>query len=248
MNPSNYKRNELGLIEGVQYHFNEDGSINWRAMIKPEFLYPNKEWFEVRKMPVPETVEGLADHQLLVKLGGIKELARLRGFNSVRYTLNTLTDKYATAICEICWMPNYETCGVAQAFASTANASSDNCSGFGVKFLEAIAENRAFVRAVRNYLNIHIVGDDEIDKSKNKVAYEESESIVQTLTPHGALHNACKQAGHPDFEDFLKLLRQFWKDETYKNENAKDWKSFEDIPVKECRKLLTLVNACQLKK
>jgi hypothetical protein len=44
------------------------------------------------------------------------------------------------------------------------------------------------------------------------------------------------------------LLRQFWKDETYKNENAKDWKSFEDIPVKECRKLLALVNSCQLKK
>jgi hypothetical protein len=247
MNPSNYKRNELGLIEGVQYQFNEDGSINWRAMIKPEFLYPNKEWFEVRKMPVPETVEGLADHQLLVKLGGIKELARLRGFNSVQYTLNTLTDKYATAICEICWMPNYETCGVAQVFASTANATSDNCSGFGVKFLEAIAENRAFVRAVRNYLNIHIVGDDEIDKSKNKVAYEESEAIVQALTPHGALQNACRQAGYSNFEDFLKLLRKFWKDESYKNESAKDWKSFDDIPVKDCRKLLTLVSSCQSK-
>ncbi len=246
MNP-NYKRNELGLIEGVQYQFNEDGSINWRAMIKPEFLYPNKEWFEVRKMPVPETIEGLADHQLLVKLGGIKELARLRGFNSVQYTLNTLTDKYATAICEICWMPNYETCGVAQVFASTANATSDNCSGFGVKFLEAIAENRAFVRAVRNYLNIHIVGDDEIDKSKNKVAYEESEAIVQALTPHGALQNACRQAGYSNFEDFLKLLRKFWKDESYKNESAKDWKSFDDIPVKDCRKLLTLVSLCQSK-
>jgi hypothetical protein len=248
MNPSNYKRNEFGLVEGVEYKFNEDGSINWRAMIKPEFLYPNKEWFEVRKMPVPETVEGLADHQLLVKLGGIKELARLRGFNSVQYTLNTVSDRYATAVCEICWMPNYETCGVVQVFASTANATTENCSGFGVKFLEPIAENRAFVRAVRNYLNIHIVGDDEIDKSKNKVAYEESEAIVQTLTPHSALHNACRQAGYPDFEDFLKLLRQFWKDETYKNENAKDWKSFEDIPVKECRKLLALVNSCQSKK
>jgi hypothetical protein len=248
MNPSNYKRNELGLIEGVEYKFNEDGSINWRAMIKPEFLYPNKEWFEVRKLPLPETVEGLADHQLLVKLGGIKELARLRGFHSVNYMIHTVSDKYATAICEICWMPNYETFGVAQVFSSSANATFDNCSGFGVKFLEPIAENRAFVRAVRNYLNIHIVGDDEIDKSKNKVAYEESEAIVQTLTPHSALHNACRQAGYSDFEDFLKLLRQFWKDETYKNEGAKDWKSFEDIPVKECRKLLTLVNSCQSKK
>jgi hypothetical protein len=248
MNPPNYKRNEFGLLEGVEYKFNEDGSVNWRAMIKPEHLYPNKEWFEVRKLPVPESIDGLADNQLLVKLGGIKELARLRGFHSVQYTINTVNQNYATAVCEICWMPNYETCGVAQLFASTANASVENCSGFGIKFLEPIAENRAFVRAVRNYLNIHIVGDDEIDKSKNKVAYEESEAIVQTLTPHGALQNAARQAGYCDFEDFLKLLRQFWKDETYKNEAVKDWKSFEDIPVKECRKLLSLVNSCQSKK
>ncbi len=248
MNPQNYKRNELGLIEGIEYKFNEDGSINWRAMIKPEHLYLNREWFETRKLPLPESIDGLADNQLLIKLAGVKELARLRGFNSVTYTLNTLTDKYATAICEICWMPNYETCSVAQVFASTANATTENCSGFGVKFLEPIAENRAFVRAVRNYLNIHIVGDDEIDKSKNKVAYEESEAIVQALTPHTALQNTSRQKGYASFEDFMSLLRQFWKDEVYKNEAAKDWKCFEDIPVKECRKLLALVNTCQSKK
>ncbi len=44
MNHANYKRNEFGLLEGVEYKFNEDGSVNWRAMIKPEHLYPNREW------------------------------------------------------------------------------------------------------------------------------------------------------------------------------------------------------------
>jgi hypothetical protein len=248
MNPSNYKRNELGLIEGVEYKFNEDGSINWRAMIKPEHLYPNKDWFETRKLPIPDSIEGLSDQQLLIKLAGIKELARLRGFISVEYKLNTASEKYATAVCEICWMPSYETNDVAQVFASTANATTENCSGFGVKFLEPIAENRAFVRAVRNYLNIHIVGDEEIDKSKHKVAYEESDAIVQTLTPHGALQNACRQAGYSDFDGFMNLLRQFWKDETYRNEAAKEWKTFDDVPVKECRKLLVLVNSCQSKR
>lgn len=242
MNPSNYKRNEMGLIEGVEYKFNEDGSINWRAMIKPEHLYPNKDWFETRKMQVPDSIEGLGDHQLLIKLAGIKELARLRGLETVCYTINTVTSSYATAVCEICWMPNYETNGTSQIFSSTANATVDNCSGFGVKFLEPIAENRAFVRAVRNYLNIHIVGDDEIDKSKNKVAYEESEAIVQSLTPQNALKNAAKQnLGCADFEAFKKHLRKMWKDETYKNEEAANWNSFEDIPIKESRKLLSLV-------
>ena len=41
--PDIYKRNEHGLLENVDYTFKEDGSIDWRAMIKPEFLYPNKE-------------------------------------------------------------------------------------------------------------------------------------------------------------------------------------------------------------
>jgi hypothetical protein len=243
MNPNKYKRNELGLIDGVEYKFNEDGSINWRAMIKPEHLYPNKDWFETRKLQVPDSIEGLGDHQLLVKLAGIKELARLRGFLDVQFKIETISSHYATAVCSISWMPNYESDGNAQTFTSTANATSENCSGFGVKFLEPIAENRAFVRSVRNYLNIHIVGDDEIDKSKNKVAYEESESIVQSLTPQSALKNSAKQnLGCDDFEAFKKHLRKLWKDETYKNEEAANWNSFEDIPIKESRKLLSIVS------
>lgn len=232
----------MGLIEGTEYKFNDDGSINWRAMIKSEHLYPNRDWFESRKMQMPDSIEGLGDHQLLIKLAGIKELARLRGFSSVQYKLQTVSSTYATAICEICWIPNYETGGISQTFSSTANATYDNCSGFGVKFLEPIAENRAFVRAVRNYLNIHIVGDDEVDKSKNKVAYEESEAIVQSLTPQSALKNAAKNSlGCADFEAFKKHLRKMWKDETYKNEEAANWNSFEDIPIKESRKLLSLI-------
>jgi hypothetical protein len=243
MNHNQYKRNELGLIEGVEYKFNEDGSINWRAMIKPEHLYPNKDWFETRKLQVPDSIEGLGDHQLLVKLAGIKELARLRGFLDVQFKIETISSHYATAVCSISWMPNYESDGNAQTFTSTANATSENCSGFGIKFLEPIAENRAFVRSVRNYLNIHIVGDDEIDKSKNKVAYEESESIVQSLTPQSALKNSAKQnLGCEDFEAFKKHLRKLWKDETYKNEEAANWNSFEDIPIKESRKLLSIVS------
>jgi hypothetical protein len=212
-------------------------------MIKPEHLYPNKDWFETRKLQVPDSIEGLGDHQLLVKLAGIKELARLRGFLDVQFKIETISSHYATAVCSISWMPNYESDGNAQTFTSTANATSENCSGFGVKFLEPIAENRAFVRSVRNYLNIHIVGDDEIDKSKNKVAYEESESIVQSLTPQSALKNSAKQnLGCDDFEAFKKHLRKLWKDETYKNEEAANWNSFEDIPIKESRKLLSIVS------
>ena len=92
--PDIYKRNEHGLLENVDYTFNEDGSIDWRAMIKPEFLYPNKGWFDARNKPTPKTSEGLDDKQLLIMLGGIKELAKLRGYSSIDFEVNNVSDGY----------------------------------------------------------------------------------------------------------------------------------------------------------
>jgi len=43
--PIPQQRNAWGLIEGINYINNEDGSINWRAMVKPDHLFPNKGWF-----------------------------------------------------------------------------------------------------------------------------------------------------------------------------------------------------------
>jgi hypothetical protein len=43
------------------------------------------------------------------------------------------------------------------------------------------------------------------------------------------------------FADFKALLRTLWREETYRNENAKDWSSYDDIPAKECRKLIAIV-------
>jgi len=30
---TNFKRNELGLLEGLNYQTQEDGTVNWRALI-----------------------------------------------------------------------------------------------------------------------------------------------------------------------------------------------------------------------
>ena len=35
------KRDAKGLLGSVDYVFNKDGSINWRAMINDKWLYPN---------------------------------------------------------------------------------------------------------------------------------------------------------------------------------------------------------------
>ena len=244
--PDIYKRNEHGLLENVDYEFNEDGSVNWRAMIKEEFLYPNKDWFASRKKDIPTSVEGLSDKQLLIMLGGIKELAKMRGYSTVAFDVTQPSDGYVTAKCTINWDKNYETQDEV-AYQDYANATLANTDNFCAKFLETIACNRAFVRCVRNYLNIHIVGADEIDKSKgannsNTVEYDaSSDSAMLPLTPAGTLQKALDEDnGVKSFDDFNSLLRTFWKEEIYKNEEAANWKSYDDIPAKECRKLIAI--------
>jgi len=242
--PDIWKRNEHGLLESVEYIFNEDGSVNWRAMINPEHLYPNKDWFEMRKMPVPDSIEGLDDSQLLIKLGGIKELAKLRGINSVSYVVEESSDERSVVRCLVDFISNYETVdeqGIGSVhFSSIANATIHNTNGFAAKFLECIAENRAFVRAVRNFLGIHIVGADEIDSSKNKSPIEvPTSSTAKDISPQGIL----KEKAGKSFEDFMDELRKWYKEEKYKNdpEVIKTWKNYKDIPAKECRKLLKLI-------
>jgi len=247
-----FKRNEYGLLGSVNYSFNEDGSVNWRSMIKPEFLYPNKDWFDLRKQTVPSSAEGLTDKQLLIMLGGIKELAKLRGFTKVKYSLDYPRDNYVVAKCSIEWMPNYEN-AESVIYEDVANATSDNTDLFCLKFLETIACNRAFVRCVRNFLNIHIVGADEIDKSKNRVS-DVAELMISNAVPitaQGALEKAVNELLHVQtLEDFKAFLREIWKKAgtSEKQElsellsDAKEWNVFKDIPSKQSRMLLKLTN------
>jgi len=228
-----FTRNEDGLIEGEDYIFNEDGSVNWRDMIKDDHLFPNRSWFESRGKDMPSSTNGLQDFQLLIKLGGIKELAKLRGFKSVKYNTVKCEKDHVAVICEIEFIGNYETGGQTVTFQDMANANLQNTSSFATKFLETIACNRAFVRAVRNFLNVHIVGDDEIDKSSPT---SEPSSFTASLTPNGILENKFE-----NFSSFQDKLRQLWKKELYRNDFVTDWSAFDDIPPKEARVLIKLL-------
>jgi len=242
-----------GVVNSVDHVFNDDGSINWRAMVKPEYLYPNKDWFELRKQPVPTSVEGLEDRQLLITLAGIREVAKLRGFQSVSYDFSHVETNYVVAKCRIEWIGTYESEYRTVVYEEVANATASNTDDFCLKFLETIACNRAFVRCVRNFLNIHIVGSDEIDKSKNRVAdiSDLLTSNVLPITPQGTLEKMVNEKLKlQSFESFHSFLRQFWKEADQKIKKSieesllesKEWKSFKDIPAKNSRLLLKLIN------
>lgn len=250
--PDVYKRDQHGLLDCVDYAFNKDGSVDWRAMIKPEFLYPNKGWFDIRGQQTPSSTEGLRDNQLLIMLGGIKELAKLRGFRSVAFDVRNVEEGYVTARCDVEWIGNYESSNGVVCYQDYANASLENTDAFCEKFLETIACNRAFVRCVRNFLNIHIVGADEIDKSGNRSSSSSSSNSSPVnsgptsnapITPSGLLEKTLRDKHSVDsFESFKETLRGFWKDGKYLNKEVKNWCSFDDIPAKEARKLIGILS------
>jgi len=238
--PAKFKRNSFGLLDNVDYTFSEDGSVNWRSMIKDEHLFPNKSWFDMRRKDLPRTIDGLGDHQLLIKLSGIKELAKLRGFSDVAYEVVKCEPDHVAVICRVTFLPNYETGGKAVVFQDMANATLNNTSNFATKFLETIACNRAFVRCVRNFLNVHIVGDDEIDKSNTPAP---TASTSMGLTPSSMVENLAKEKLNcSNFEEFRVILRDWWKSEKYKNDSVKDWNQYEDIPASQARILMKIIN------
>jgi len=246
-----YSRNSLGLLQSIDYEFNEDGSVNWRAMVDSKHLFPNKSWFEARNKPTPRSVEGLQDNQLLIKLAGIKELAKLRGYTSVRYNVIKCEKDHVAIKCEISWVPNFENPSqesdylpASTQFEDVANATTENTSSFATKFLETIAANRAFVRCVRNFLNVHIVGDDEIDKSNGLPQHPEADEVepLKKLTPNGVLESlASSKLKCTSFNDFKDKLRELWTLELYRNDKAKDWGTYDDVPAKEARLLINII-------
>lgn len=246
--PNLFSRDENGLLHNVQYVFNEDGSINWREMVKGEHLFPNKSWFQSRGKDMPRSIDGLSDYQLLIKLSGIKELAKLRGFSDLKYEVVKCEEDHVAVICTMTFLPNYETFNKPVVFQDMANATLNNTSSFATKFLETIACNRAFVRCVRNFLQVHIVGDDEIDKSESGQSISApKKSGSNPLSPSSLLETKAKEILNCDsFEDFRKYhIKLWWQDKVegiYQNEAIKSAEDWSDIPPKETRIMLSLIS------
>lgn len=216
-----FARNETGLLVDQNYKYNSDGAIDWKAMVKPEFLVPNKDKFKPEIDLSSIDVTKLDDSQLLILLGGIKDVAYIRGFSSVDYDVITAKQDYVAVKCNITWIPNYETGMQPVKFSALADAHFENTSGFGNKFLMAIAENRAFIRAVRNFLRINIVGQDEIDPKKKNEIIEES----QPVNPANVLNRVMSEVGLTFQTIKAKLVSE-------NDEEAANWESVTDIPKK----------------
>lgn len=215
--PNIVKRNEYGLIESVNYVFNEGGFIDWRKMVKQEFLVANKQNFERRKQSVPENIENLDDKDLLILLGGIKELAQIRGFRSVNYDVKSPSPDYVVASCSITWIPNYETGGEEITFSAIGDASPNNTTNFARCYLGPIAENRSFVRCVRNFLKINVVSQEEVGGVKAT-----DEPASNDFNPKALLAQVMKEKGVSFDSLKTKLVKE-------KFEGSDSFSSIQDI-------------------
>lgn len=223
-------RNELGLLDSVSYVFNENSTVNWRKMIKPEYLAANK-----KKTEESDTSK-LKDSELLILLQGLKDLAQLRGYTSVKYEFGSARRDYCAVRCGILWIPNYETNFKEVYFESIGDAHSENTEGFSSNYLGPIAENRAFVRCVRNFLGINIVSQEEISGNHTSSPGEaESETVP---TPQKCLEELMVVHN-------LTLEKVLDKLKAEGHKKVEEYKSVSDIPI---IKVLELVSRLKKKK
>lgn len=226
--PTSITRNEFGLLQNVNYVFDSNGFIDWKKMVKPEFLVPN-----VRKTSETD-ISKLSDDELIILLGGLRYLAFLRGYSTTIFEPVVSGSDYVAVVCRILWIPNYETEGRAITFSAVGDATPRNTSGFASDYLAAIAENRAFARCVRQFLRINIVSDEELKDIGIKKGENPSD-------PLSLLKSLMTEKG----VDFDKIKKRLVKDGLLE---ANDYQKLEDIPAPKTYELIQLLKKSRKKK
>ena len=95
----------------------------------------------------------------------------------------------------------------------------------GVYYLAATAENRSFVRCIRNFLRINIVAKDELAKRNDSAPTSSSQPLVEAVASPVSLLSKMMVEKGVDFEKIKKrLVRQ-------KCAGAADFTSIDDIPT-----------------
>ncbi len=249
-----YQRGPDGLLINYPYKYNEDSSVNYKALINPKYIVLNKDRraqietkysrnFDELQVAIQEgTVDpdDIEDGHKLILLAGIKELAKLRGYTEVSYNVHSVSHEYVMTQCIIDWIPNYETNDKHVVFSSLADAHLGNCKSFAINHLSTISENRSFVRAVRNFLNIHVVGFDELGAA-NPIEENQSaaESTFNATDPRFLLEKSFNEL-NSEFKvawvNFAKYLVE------KKNiEGAAEWKTVKDVPKEQAYDIIGIV-------
>lgn len=220
--PKESIRDSRGLVKGVDYVFDANGFVDWRAMVNPKFVVLNKQsaarkGVDIKTITEDEKAKYLAewgDESKLILLAGFRELLKLRGATNVSYTVER-SDGVVIASCYISFKPNYETGMECYGYSGVASASRSNVDGAYAEALEAIACNRAFCRTVREALNIYVVAEEEV----NPLEEVKINSPIKALK---ALEEKCRDKGI-GFDSVLTFLEGM-------GHTNPEWVSFASLP------------------
>ncbi len=166
---------ETGLEVGRIYKFTPEGRIDYKSMIDKKFLYVANEYkdkvVKEQGKPIEEIdVFLVKDEWLRIKMGGINQLANLRGYRSLEYDLVTATDGKAACVCRMEFIGNCESDNLPFICSAMASATLRSVDVNFTPFLETFAENRSFARCVKRALQINILSDIEVGGDSKKVA------------------------------------------------------------------------------
>lgn len=241
--PENSRRDERGLLKNVEHKFLEDGSVDWRGMLRAEHLAFNRQAeTEIEKKygkPLKELdITSVEDKYILILLAGIKHLARLRGYLSVSPKVEESNSQNCVVNTTIKWIGNYETDFRELEFGSIGSASIANTFDFGQRYLPAMAENRAFCRSVRLFLGINIVAYDEIGP---KVAQQQEPPTSSGAKPFNHLEDILSSLGL-SFDKFKEgYLKKYYTGDTKVESDPAKWTQCKDIPPNDIYILLSIL-------
>ncbi len=190
-------RDSRGLINNLDYVYSKNGFVDWRAMVNSDFIVMNKDaakkaGFDLETASDEDKRAKMLewnDDKKIILLGGLRDLAKIRGFLKVDQEVKR-TDGIATAVCSITWIPNFETDYKEVTYTAVGSATDQTIPFPYSQYLESIASNRAFCRAVREYLGILVVSDEELNPSGEDVKVKGGDA-----DPWASIKSKCENKG-----------------------------------------------------
>lgn len=224
--------------------------FDWKSLIPAKYIEINNAWYsqnginprDATEEQKEELKERAGEENLIIKLAGFKHLAHLRGIKKIRYEVREITPDHFGAVCDLtlseCHVTDkngninyYPECKI----AGVANATTLNTSYPFSMYLESMAENRSFIRAVKTAFNINILGAEELQIQGPATAplLDDSEG---TMTPQDSLQELLGREGNT-FADLKEGLRKkSWP-------GHESWNDFADVPAVDCFSIIQTINA-----
>lgn len=182
-------------IKEDKYIRKENGDINWFAHLEDDQIFLNQSYkTEIEKRynkPTSElSLKEIDEKYLLISLNGLKSLAKLKGYKSIRLPNFQAQPGFAYAVCEIHWDDG-------TIVADSGDACPDNVGQAPFcYYLSTLAANRAIGRAIRSSLGITALCREEIGVSPVKV-----ENTMSQADPRKSLQDKLEGKGR-DFNSF----------------------------------------------